>query len=151
MNAPRRIVVGVDGSENSRRALAWAVALVEDSGAEDSGSEIVAVHALGLLTHLDGQSVVPSTGHRNEVAVRLKNEWCRPLARSSVAHRYLVVDGEPVHTLLTAAREQAADLVVVGRRGAGGSPGLMIGSTSQQLVHQADRPVVVVPPEWPHQ
>lgn len=143
MSAPRRIVVGVDGSEDSQRALTWAVAL-----AEDSRSEIIAVHALGLLTRLGDTAAVPSTGHRGEVEARLEQEWCRPLARADVAHRSLVIDGEPVHALLSTAHDEAADLVVVGRRGAGGSPGLLIGSTSQQVVHQADCPVVVVPPEW---
>jgi len=57
-----------------------------------------------------------------------------------------MVEGPPVQALITAARDEAADLIVVGRRGAGGSPGLEIGSTSQQLVHQADCPVVVIPP-----
>jgi nucleotide-binding universal stress UspA family protein len=76
----------------------------------------------------------------------LEHEWCRPLASARVPYRVLVVDGEPVHALMAAAREQSADLIAVGRRGAGGSPGLLIGSTSQQLVHQAVCPVVVVPP-----
>jgi nucleotide-binding universal stress UspA family protein len=153
VGAPRRIVVGVDGSEDSRRALEWALDLVEDGGAGARGvgdpPEIVAVHALGLLAHLGGGSVVPSAGHRREVEDRLEHEWCRPLAHTRVSHRCLVVEGEPVHAMLSAAHEQAADLLVVGRRGAGGSAGLMIGSTSAQLVHRADCPVVVIPPGPP--
>jgi len=148
MNAPRRVVVGVDGSEHSARALRWAVALLEGRGAETEG-EIIAIHALGLLTHLDGTDLVPSSGHRGEVMELLEQQWCRPLAHTRVAHHALVLDGEPVHVLSTAATENAADLIVVGRRGVGGAPGLLIGSTSQQLVHQADCPVIVVPPEWP--
>ena len=144
MNAPRRIVVGIDGSEHSGRALEWAVMLMEDRDMDASGGEIIAVHVLGLLTHLGG-TTVPSTGHRGEVTTLLEQEWCRALAHTRIAHRALVVDGEPVHALITAAHEQAADLIAVGRRGAGGAPGLMIGSTSQQLVHQALCPVVVVP------
>jgi nucleotide-binding universal stress UspA family protein len=66
-----------------------------------------------------------------------------------VAHHCVVVDGDPVNALLNAAQEQTADLVVVGRRGASGHPETLIGSTSGQLVHRADIPVVVVPPEPP--
>ena len=149
MKTPRRIVVGVDGSEDSGRALDWAVTLMEDRGMEAPGGEIIAVHVLGLLTHLGGTTVVPSTGHRSEVTALLEREWCRALVHTRVAHRALVVDGEPVHALMRAASERMADLIVVGRRGAGGAPGLVIGSTSQQLVHQAVCPVVVVPPESP--
>jgi nucleotide-binding universal stress UspA family protein len=145
MKAPRRIVVGVDGSEDSQRALSWGIALMED--AKGSDGEIIAVHVLGLLTHLGGATIVPSEGHRGEVTELLEREWCRPLATTRIRHRALVVDGEPVHALITAAREQGAHLIVVGKRGTGGSPGLLIGSTSQQLVHQAMCPVVVVPPQ----
>ena len=148
MSRSRRLVVGVDGSEGSRHALAWAVGLLGDTGGNDSSGEIIAVHALGLLAHLSGM-VEPSIGHRNDVARLLDDEWCRPLAHARIAHRSLLVEGQPVLALITAAREEGADLIVVGRRGAGGSPGLMIGSASQQLVRHADCPVVVVPPPLP--
>ncbi|MGH9206970.1 MAG: universal stress protein [Acidimicrobiales bacterium] len=140
MTTPRRIVVSVDGSEDAKCALAWAAGLVQ--GTE---GEIVAVHALGLLTHLGDASFEPSAGHRGEALTRLEQEWCRPLVEVSVRHRCLVVDGDPVTAVLRVAKEEAADLVVVGRRGTGGHPGLVLGSTSQQLVHEGDRPVVVVP------
>jgi len=142
MTAPHRIVVGVDGSEDSQRALAWAVGLVEGPGAE-----IIAVHALGLLAHNDGESDVPSSGYRDDVVARLEQEWCRPLIEASVTHRCLVIDGDPVLAVLRTAHEELADLIVVGRRGSGGHRGLVLGSTSQQLVHEADLPVTVVPGE----
>ena len=131
MTAPRCVVVGVDGSEDSRRALHWAVTLMEDGATDPPQGKIIAVHALGLLTHLGGTDVVPSTGHRSEVVALLEQQWCRSLAHTDVAHDALVVDGEPVHALLTAATEHGADLIVVGRRGAGSAPGVLIGSTSQ--------------------
>ncbi|MGD0379090.1 MAG: universal stress protein [Acidimicrobiales bacterium] len=144
MTVPARTVVGVDGSDNSTRALAWAAALVEGTD-----GEIVAVHALGLLTHLEDGSVVPSMGQRDQVVTLLEQQWCRPLIEASVAHRCVVVDGDPVTALLRTAREEEADLLVVGCRGTGGHPGLVLGSTSQQVVSQADRPVVVVPFQAP--
>ncbi len=144
MTTSLRMVVGVDGSEDSGRALRWAAALMEGSG-----GEIVAVHALGLLTHLGDDSVVPSSGHRQEVVDTLERDWCRPLADASVAYRCLVIDGDAVTGVLRAAHEEGADLIVVGRRGTGGPPGLLLGSTSQQLVHQADLPVAVIPRDAP--
>jgi nucleotide-binding universal stress UspA family protein len=134
------VLVGVDGSEASTRALDWAIGLVRASG-----GEIIAIHALGLLTHLDDNSVVPSAQHRSETAARFEQEWCRSLAEASVAYRCLLIDGDPVTSLLRAARDQNADLIVVGARGTGDHPGLLLGSTSLQLVHEADRPVTVVP------
>lgn len=61
--------------------------------------------------------------------------------------------GSPVPALLAAAKDLAADLIVVGRRGAGGFETLRLGSTAHQLAEHSDRPVAVVPSggesRWP--
>lgn len=141
MTAPRTILVGVDGSADSKRALEWAAEL---AGA--LGAEVVAVHALGLLSHL-GQSdaVTPAQDHRDQVRALLENEWTADLRSSGITHRCLVVDGNPVTALMAAAEEQHADLVVVGPRGTGGFAGLQLGSTSHQLLQHSHHPVAVVP------
>jgi len=140
MTLPFVIVVGVDGSADSHRALSFTADL-----AQRTGGEAVAVHALGLLAHVGGKPVVPPTGYRDEVETKLMNDWSRPLADAKVRYRYIVVDGPPVDVLLHAAASQGATVLVVGRRGSGNAIGLPVGSTSQQLVHRSDIPVVVVP------
>jgi len=141
VTAPRRILVGVDGSEDCARALAWASQL---AGALDA--EVVAVHALGLLSHLGAVSAVsPAEEHREEVRSLLEKEWTDELRSSGVRHRCRLVDGNPVTALMAAADEEDADLVVVGSRGTGGFPGLQLGSTSHQLLQHLRRPVAVVP------
>lgn len=136
-----RIVVGVDGSANSRRALEWAVTV-----AGRFGAEVVAVHAVGLLSHLGGGPPVPSHGHLDELRQLFENEWCAPLAGCDVPHRMVTLDGPPVLVLLDAASREDADLIVVGSRGAGGFAELRLGSTSHQVVQHSTRPVLVVPP-----
>lgn len=126
----RCIVVGVDGSDNARRALGWSAAM-----AELAGAEVVAVHALGML----------EGAHRVEVIARF-DDWLAPLA--AVPHRGLAIDGDPVTVLLETAEREGADLVVVGSRGVGGHPDLLLGSTSHQVIQLSRRPVVVVPPSW---
>lgn len=54
----------------------------------------------------------------------------------------LVVAREPAKTLIEMSSE--ADLVVVGSRGQGGFRGLLVGSVSQQVLHHAQCPVLVV-------
>lgn len=139
MTPLRRIVVGTDGSDNAARALRWAAAM----GAA-LGSEVVAVHALGLLATIGGETV-PSQAHRPEIQAELEGRWCAPLRDAGIRYRCELVDGNPVTALLAAADEADADLIVVGRRGHGAPPGLELGSTSRQLVEHAGRTVVVVP------
>ncbi len=136
-----RILVGVDGSDNSRRALEWAVTL-----AGPFGAEVIAVHAVGLLTRLDDGTPVPSHSHRDELQATFESLWCAPLAQSNVAYRTLCVDGPPVLVVLDAASEEEADVIVLGRRGAGGFSELMLGSTSHQVAEHSACPVFIVPP-----
>lgn len=136
-----RMVVGVDGSENAHRALAWAVEL-----AERLGSEIVAVHALGLLTRPAGGSPSPVEAHRDEIGRAFEQIWCRPLAESkTVRSRRALVDGDAVTGLLDVSRRERADLIVVGTRGMGGRPELLLGSTSHAVAQHASCPVTIVP------
>jgi nucleotide-binding universal stress UspA family protein len=137
----RRILVGVDGSDNGRRALEWAMLL-----ARQSGAEVIAIHAIGLLAHIGPGPAVPSQAHLQELQQAFETDWCAPLRDSGMAHRLLLVDGAPVQVLLSVATTETIDVVVVGSRGAGGFPELLLGSTSHQLAQHATCPVLIVPP-----
>jgi nucleotide-binding universal stress UspA family protein len=133
------VVVGVDGSPDAERALEWAAEL-----AADLGVEVVAVHVIGLLSHLQGHEE-PAQAHRGELYQRLAGEWTVALRRRHVPHRVEVVDGNPVTGLLATASVHGASMVVVGSRGSGGFPGLQLGSTGHQLAQHATLPVTIVP------
>lgn len=136
-----RIMIGVDGSEDSRVALEWAAGL-----ASQLDAEVVAVHALGLLERLSpAGDPVPAAPHRAEIQRVFEHEWCAPLDAAGVRSRRLMADGPPAMVLLRLASEEDVDLVVVGSRGVGGFPELQLGSTSTQLVQHAPVPVTVIP------
>jgi nucleotide-binding universal stress UspA family protein len=129
------IVVGVDGSSDSRRAAEWAAAL-----ATDTGARVVAVHAVGLLEHEAGD---PTGAH---LAPDL-DRWTAALdalGPDRVERR--LVAGEPVGALSTAARDAGADMVVVGSRGIGSHAGAGLGSTSGHLAEAGGVVLVIVPP-----
>ncbi len=125
------VLVGVDGSDNSLRALRWAADL-----AVQLDAEVLAVHAFGLLDQL----------RHDEVVDEFENAWCAPLTEVGVRHRKELVDGPPSMTLLRLVDQEPVDLIVVGSRGAGGFPELQLGSTSLQLVHHSPVPVTIIPP-----
>jgi nucleotide-binding universal stress UspA family protein len=134
-----RILVGIDGSAHGRRPLPWAMRL-----AARFDAEVIVVHAVGLLDHLEPEHR-PSRHHHLAQIRRDFEAWCAPLVGSGIRHRRLLVDGSSVPVLLEAAGREKADVIVVGRRGAGGGE-LLLGSTSHQLAEQAGCPVVILPP-----
>ncbi len=132
-----RTIVGIDGSASSVAALRWAV------DAARPGDEIVAVMAWSIypVGGLEAPGINPA-----EVEVATRRDLADVLAPveapEGVTITSSVVHGRPAGVLTTASRD--ADLVVVGRRGLGGFLGLVLGSVSDQVVHHARCPVVVV-------
>jgi nucleotide-binding universal stress UspA family protein len=132
-----QIVVGIDGSENSRRALEWTVEL-----ALALDAEIVAVHAVGLLERF---GEVDDAGTHAGTRHAFDTEWCEALETPGLRSVRLLRDGNPVTVLLAVADEHDADLIVVGGRGVGGFPELLLGSTSTQVAQHSTRPVTIIP------
>ncbi len=133
------VIVGVDGSDTSRHALLVAADL-----ASALGARLWAVHALGLMTVIDGEHV-PSEGRQEEVAEHVRRRWCVDLDRiDNLRWDVDVVYGSPPDVMLNVARDRDAAIIVVGTRAEHRTAEL--GSTSHHVVHHSDRPVVVVPP-----
>jgi nucleotide-binding universal stress UspA family protein len=137
----RRAIVGVDGSDGSRAALVWVADL-----AQHSDIEIV-------VAAVTGDSVTwAASGDFDEWSVlvedRIRTDWALPLAKREVPFSVYTSRGtNSADSLLEAARHERADIVVVGMRGIGGFPKLRIGGVALKVLHRADRPVVLVPPE----
>ena len=135
------VVVGVDGSRTSARAVRFAMA-----EAARLGCPLVAVMAWEetSLGAPELAAVLPSAAEMHEDAVRTVS---RTLAVGTAEHpdvrvTRVVERGHPADVLL---REAAgARLVVVGSRGRGGFAGLLLGSTSQTLLHRSPVDVAVV-------
>lgn len=140
-NADAPVVVGIDGSPMSEAALGYAY---EEASAH--GAPLVAVHAWHLST--EDSRLVPyiDLDMVAEEEERLLAEQTAGWAEKypDVALRRVVVRGRPGHVLRD--HSAGARLLVVGARGRGGVTGLLLGSTSQALIHRADCPVAVVRP-----
>lgn len=138
-----RVVVGIDGSEGSRRALSWALHYAHAAGIDevrcvrafdpplawiDIGSE----YQPAILAHARAQASADLDAVLDDVE--------QP---TDVAVVRAVEQGVPADVLVEAARD--ADLLVVGSRGRGGFAGLLLGSVSQRCAERVSCPVVVVP------
>lgn len=138
----RRVVVGVDGSAAAERALERAIEEAEAWGAELTAVAGVPVGAgAGILAWLP--AAVDHEAVLRDVAEGLDVVVDRALTdHHDVQVRRHVLDGTGA-ALLTEF-STAVDLVVVGSRGRGGFAGLLLGSTSQAVLHHAVCPVMVV-------
>ena len=140
-----RIVVGVDGSDHSARALQWCA-----DHAAPLDAEVVVVHVMELPLYGGGAAwLEPLPGPTGEQCAEIKDvitrDWCKPLADAGVEHRVVLVEGSAPYALIDTAESEKADLVVTGRRGRGGFAELLLGSTSHALTHHIRRPLVIVP------
>lgn len=135
--AARPVLVGVDGSGNSVAAVELAF---EEAARRKVG--LTAVHAWSDTSGLD----LPV---RNWDSAR---ETARAILAENLAgygekypdvpvHRVVTAD-RPVRSLLDASAD--AQLVVVGSHGRGGFTGMLLGSTSNALLHTVDVPIVLV-------
>lgn len=138
----RRIVVGADGSPSAEIALRAAI---EQASVWDC--ELVAVAGVpvgaraGMLSWLpaavDHEAVLADVAEGLNVIVdRVLQD------HPEVSVRRIVLDGTGAELLTEFST--ASDLVVVGSRGRGGFTGLLLGSTSQAVLHHAKCPVMVV-------
>jgi nucleotide-binding universal stress UspA family protein len=55
-----------------------------------------------------------------------------------------MLEGDPAETILDVARSRNCDLIIMGARGLGKLPGLLLGSTSQKVLSLAPCPVLIV-------
>jgi len=142
------VVVGVDGSGHSRRALEWAMREARQRGVP---LEVVTVHpppvrpATGIYW---GLPTLPENSFDPELArmavAQFVDEVAKETGETGLEVTVSVLAGDAAEELVNASRD--ADMLVVGSRGSGGFARLLMGSVSSQVTQHADCPVVVVPP-----
>jgi nucleotide-binding universal stress UspA family protein len=140
------IIVGVDGSGHSQRALEWAM---NEAAIRHLPLTVLTIHP-AMVGYFGG---VVTAAHDQELTEQVQavvtTETDKVLTGLSGPHPESVtvkaMHSFPVEELINASKD--ADLVVLGSRGAGGFARLMLGSTADQVVRHAHCPVTIVPPE----
>jgi nucleotide-binding universal stress UspA family protein len=139
------ILVGVDGSGHSQRALEWAA---REAAAHHTSLTVLAVHQAaadiwgGKLNYPEDASLTDKVreaaqAETDEVMARLGDS--RPESVTVKA-----VHGYPAEEVIKAGAD--ADMIVLGGQGSGGWTRQLIGSTATKVAHHATAPVLIVPP-----
>jgi nucleotide-binding universal stress UspA family protein len=141
------IIVGVDGSGHSRRALDWAI---HEATIRHAPLTVLTVQQ-AMRSFWAGPMIYPEDAELAENARKMAqeetDEALGELAEDARPPEVTVlgVPGFPAEEILAVAKD--ADMIVVGSRGAGGFKKLLMGSVASQITHHAHIPVVVIPAE----
>ncbi len=142
---PQVIVVGIDGSQQARHATSLAASLARKTGAE--------IHLVTVVRPPEGWwgivgSPPTSTALGNtltDAKQQILDMVAEEVDLTDIDYQLVEEIGDPAKTLVNYATSIGADLLVVGKRGAGIIERMMIGSVANRVVHDAQCPVIVVP------
>ncbi|MCI0747184.1 MAG: universal stress protein [Verrucomicrobia subdivision 3 bacterium] len=137
-----RILVPVDFSEGSRKAVRYAGALAAPFGATVYVAcivaPVVALEALSALGLAESDEVA-ATKCEAKLRAMARDEW-----GESIQAEFEVVVGDPLNEIIRLARELEADLIVMSTHGYTGLKHALLGSTAEHVVRQSPCPVLVV-------
>jgi nucleotide-binding universal stress UspA family protein len=136
------MLVPVDGSENSYRALDAALFL-----SEKLGSDITVLHVMEEvpITHIESQKLL------RELLENYKKEneeilsKCSEIARKKgLTINTILLQGNPASIILDFSKKEKYDIVIMGSRGMGKFKELILGSVSTKIVHHSPCGVLLI-------
>lgn len=142
---PVQVLVAVDGSETSIRAARYAA----DLARQGSGTLTIltVVRTPEGWWGIDGEPPTPEamasavTEARHRVLDKVRNQ----IDTSGIEVNTESEVGDPATTVVAACNRIEADLLVIGRRGAGLVERMLIGSVADRLAHHSPCPILIVP------
>lgn len=138
----KNILVPVDGSDNSYRALDAALLL-----SEKLGSNITVIHVMEQvpITHIGSEKLL------NEFLESYKKEnqeilsKCSEIAtQTGLTINTFLLEGNPASEILNFSKNEKFDLLIMGRRGLGKFKELILGSISSKIVHHSPSAVLLI-------
>ncbi|MGF1667634.1 MAG: universal stress protein [Acidimicrobiia bacterium] len=135
------VLVGIDGSKGSLAALRWANML-----AGEIGLGLRAAMAWSDPDEAAREASDPVAAMHQRTVARIA-DITRSVACEDVEP--LSLHGQPAQTFLEAETQADVAMVVVGSRGLGTIPGLLLGSFSRRVLWHTARPLVLIPHTWP--
>lgn len=143
-NLFKKIIVALDGSPNSEKALQTALAFGQTQNAKlflihvvkevhpqfAAGGVAISISELNSALRENGEQILRDAEDEAE--------------KAQIPCRTRIVSGDPAEKILFAAKEEEADLILIGSRGLGTFKEWMLGSVSHKVIQLAQCPVFVI-------
>ena len=141
MHSPLRLLVATDASDPGQDAIGWSVDFAKATGAEVTVVYVVSKVGEWMMSviQIDFKKI------EQERREQLEGMWTQPFRTAGVPYQTRLMVGDPVHSIIAAADEIDADLVVIGKTGHSSTDRLLLGGTANKLAHRSTRTLVVVP------
>jgi nucleotide-binding universal stress UspA family protein len=136
------IVVGTDGSEPAERAVREAIDIAARDGAELH--VVTAFHDQAMFRERIESGATTVEINLQEVGESVAARAVREAEAAGVKVTSHAHEGDPAEAILDTAKEQNADLIVVGSRGLTGAQRFLLGSVSQKVMEHAACNVMIV-------
>jgi nucleotide-binding universal stress UspA family protein len=137
----RSLVVGLDGTDDSRNALARAAEL-----ARAAGLRLVVVHVrhIPVFAEMSSMTIGPARQDLDEIEVAARRAAEEVLQGTGVGWEFVVRSGDPAHALMVMADDRSAAAIVVGGRPHKAALSGLTGSVATALVHRFHGSVLIV-------
>lgn len=137
----KTILVGIDFSSYSDRALDYALDF-----AEKFDAEILLVHVIESFNYsvTDSMTVVGHEKALSVTAAALLENQLKGLKDQHVSIRSYLTNGTPYREIINKAEEEGVDLIVLGTHGRSGMEHLLLGNVAERVVRTATCPVLTV-------
>jgi nucleotide-binding universal stress UspA family protein len=143
----RSILVPVDYSEPSRRALELALSLSDDA-------EVTVIHAWDRPAFVGEQVIAQPDGTRRSLSELIRANAERDMSEflaqvkvpAGKTFKHHLITGDPVSAIILEASKPDYDVLVVGTHGRTGMTKLLLGSVTEKLIRLSPIPVLTVPP-----
>ena len=137
-----KVLVPVDGSDNSLRALDAALLL-----SEKLGSEVTAIHVMEEIPvlHIQSEKLLRKLIEDYKKELQLILSRCSEIAaKKGLSIKTKLIQGNASSTILDFCEKGKYDVIVMGSRGRGEFKELVLGSVSSKVVHHACCPVMII-------
>ena len=134
----RRLVLAVDGSASSKKALNFLLtkfrSTTSGGGGRGAPIQVTVLHAMPFLQYPE----------LKEAGSRLVEEYSQKLVRAGFATQVVCRLGKPANEILRVASQHKVNLIVMGAKGLGAIARFLLGSVSTRVVQQATHSVLVI-------